>query len=203
MNLSIAIVGYSGHSYVCLDIAKKNKFIIEGYYDLKQKDVNPYNLVYLGREDKYVNCRTSYFVAIGDNQIRKKISETIFNQNHNLVNLIHSSSIISPTTVMLNHNLISAGIIINAQVTIGRGTIINTGAIIEHECVIENYVHIAPGAVLLGDVKVGECSFIGANSVIKEGVKIGKNCIVGAGAVVLKDIEDNTTVVGNPARLLL
>lgn len=203
MNISIAIVGYSGHSYVCLDIAKKNKFIVEGYYDLKKKEVNPYNLVYLGREDKHINSRSSYFVTIGDNQLRKKISEHVFSENHNLVNLIHPSSILSTTAVMLNHNLISAGVIINAQVCIGKGTIINTAAIIEHECVIEDYVHIAPGAVLLGDVKVGECSFIGANSVIKEGVKIGKNCIIGAGTVVLKDIEDNTTVVGNPARLLL
>lgn len=203
MNLSLAIIGYSGHSYVCLDIAKKNKFIIEGYYDLNKKELNPYDLVYLGREDKYVNRKSSYFVTIGENQLRKKISEHVFAENHNLVNLIHPSSIISSTSVMLNHNLISAGVIINAQVYIGKGTIINTASIIEHECFIDNYVHIAPGVVLLGNVKVGECSFIGANSVIKEGVEIGKNCVIGAGAVVLNDVQDNSTVVGNPAKLLL
>ena len=41
---------------------------------------------------------------------------------------------------------------------------------------------------------------IGANAVIRQGVKIGDNVTVGAGAVVLKDINSNTTFVGNPAK---
>lgn len=35
---------------------------------------------------------------------------------------------------------------------------------------------------------------------IKQGIKIGNNVIVGAGAVVLKNINSNTTFVGNPAK---
>jgi len=56
--------------------------------------------------------------------------------------------------------------------------------------------------VLCGNVKVGTRSFIGANSVIKQGVTIGDDVIVGAGSVVISDIQNRTTVVGNPARIL-
>ena len=38
------------------------------------------------------------------------------------------------------------------------------------------------------------------NSVIKEGIKIGSNVIIGAGSVVIRDINDNSKVVGNPAK---
>ena len=45
---------------------------------------------------------------------------------------------------------------------------------------------------------------IGANTWIGQDVtilaNIGKNCTVGAGSVVLRDVPDNTTVLGNPAR---
>ena len=33
-------------------------------------------------------------------------------------------------------------------------------------------------------------------------LKIGKNVMIGAGSVVVKDIPDDVTVVGNPARVL-
>ena len=44
--------------------------------------------------------------------------------------------------------------------------------------------------------------WIGGSATILGGVTIGKNAIVGAGAVVTKDVEPNTIVVGNPARVL-
>ena len=65
---------------------------------------------------------------------------------------------------------------------------------------IEDEVVIGSGAQVLGPVTVGRCAKIGANAVINQGVKIGDNVIVGAGAVVLKDVNSNTTFVGNPAK---
>jgi acetyltransferase-like isoleucine patch superfamily enzyme len=50
-------------------------------------------------------------------------------------------------------------------------------------------------------VQVGNLSFIGANAVVKQGVKIGVNVTIGAGAVILKDVPDNTVVVGSPERM--
>lgn len=44
--------------------------------------------------------------------------------------------------------------------------------------------------------------WIGAGSTILRGVTIGENSVVGAGSVVTKDVEPNTIVAGNPARVL-
>lgn len=41
-----------------------------------------------------------------------------------------------------------------------------------------------------------------ANAVVIGGIHIGNNCNIGAGAVVTKDIPDNSTVVGNPMRII-
>ncbi len=41
---------------------------------------------------------------------------------------------------------------------------------------------------------------IGSNATLVPGIIIGTNAVVGAGAVVTKDVPDDTTVVGNPAR---
>ena len=44
--------------------------------------------------------------------------------------------------------------------------------------------------------------WIGAGATILPGVTIGENAVVAAGAVVTKDVEDNTIVGGNPAKLI-
>lgn len=43
---------------------------------------------------------------------------------------------------------------------------------------------------------------IGSNATILCGVRIGRGAMVGAGAVVTRDVPANTTVAGNPARII-
>ena len=55
INKKIVIIGYSGHSYGCLEIALNQGISIIGYYDIVEKDLNPYNLKYLG-EEREIDC---------------------------------------------------------------------------------------------------------------------------------------------------
>ena len=199
-NKNLLIIGYSGHSFGCIEVAIKQGFLIVGYHDLLEKVSNPYNLNYLGHEDT-IDSNNKVFIAIGDNSIRRKIYKKLYLKDiSSNITLIHPGSTISKTSLIEEQTFINAGVIINPQVKIGVGCIINTGAIIEHDCFIGKFTHIAPGAVLSGNVSIGSECLIGANAVIRQGVKIGDNVIVGAGAVVLNDINSNSKFVGNPAR---
>jgi sugar O-acyltransferase (sialic acid O-acetyltransferase NeuD family) len=200
MNKKIVLIGYSGHSYGCVEVAIKQGFSIIGYHDVLEKISNPYHLKYLGHEDT-IDAANKPFIAIGNNSIRRKIYEKL-RSNTIFLNtiLIHSNTTISKSSMIEEQTFISAGVIINPQVKIGVGCIINTGAIIEHDCSIGKFSHIASGAVLAGNVSIGSGCMIGANAVIKQGVKVGDNVIIGAGSVVLKDVNSNTIFVGNPAK---
>jgi acetyltransferase-like isoleucine patch superfamily enzyme len=101
------------------------------------------------------------------------------------------------------------------------------GSIIGDNCSIQTFCFIPPGVeleewVFLGprvtftNVKhpranrkgsfektlVKKGATIGAGAVILCGITIGENAVIGAGAVVTKDVSDDTTVVGNPAKIL-
>lgn len=203
---NIALIGYSGHAYVVFETFFSQGQIISAYTDVEEKTQNPYALKWLGNENEAFVIEKlraySYFVSIGDNVLRRKISNYLIPLLGNPENALHKTAIISRSIHLGCGNLFGAGVIINAQVKIGNGVICNTGCIIEHECMIDDYAHIAPGATLCGNVAIGRESFVGANAVIKEGVKIGKNVIIGAGSVVIKDVSDNQKVVGNPQRLI-
>lgn len=58
------------------------------------------------------------------------------------------------------------------------------------------------GLEIARPVEIGDNAWIGGGAIILGGVKIGAGAIVGAGAVVTRDVPDNTTAVGNPARVL-
>ena len=49
---------------------------------------------------------------------------------------------------------------------------------------------------------IGDNCFVGAGAVIIGDIKIGNNVTVGANAVVTKDVPDNATVGGVPAKIL-
>lgn len=202
------LIGYSGHAYVAAGILKAMGRPATAYCDKEEKVNNPFNLTYLGKESDAEVIekikQTDFFIAVGDNSIRKRIYEQLSLLNYYPETIIHPSSIIDDSSFVTKYGvMVCPGVCINPLSKIGEAVICNTGCIIEHECIIEPFSHIGPGAVLCGNVKVGMSSFVGAGSVVKQGISIGKNVIIGAGAVVLKNVEDNQIVIGNPSKRLI
>lgn len=205
MSKLAVIIGYSGHSYVLLDALETRGYELRGYIDREKKEKNPYNLQYLGSESDNQFSEmlkdSDIFIAIGDNEVRRKIFNNITRHGASTPNLIHGKALVSPYAVVNPAAVVMAGAVINSLALIGKGVICNTSSIVEHECRLGDFVHLAPGAVLAGNVHVGENTFIGANSVVKQGVSIGSNVTVGAGSVILRDIPDDAKVYGNPGKL--
>ena len=69
-------------------------------------------------------------------------------------------------------------------------------------CRIGDYAHLAPGCTLGGDVTLGEVAFLGIGARVIPGIRIGRWSVIGAGSVVTKDIPDNCTAVGVPAKVI-
>ncbi|GEM_PF-1352218 len=91
-------------------------------------------------------------------------------------------------------------VFLGTDVHIGKNVIIRQQSNISHETVVGDLCFIAPGVGILSRVSIGEKTFIGAGAVIRDNVTVGKNCVIGMGAVVTKDVPDNITVTGIPAK---
>lgn len=82
----------------------------------------------------------------------------------------------------------------------GVGAVINAGTTIGNNCNISQYLSI--GTNTKHYAIIGDNVYIGPHVSIVEGVHIGNNVTIGAGAVVTKDVPDNATVAGVPAKII-
>lgn len=117
---------------------------------------------------------------------------------------------IGDDTVIGDNTVIGSLVHIDYNVRIGNNVRIEGMSYIPPLSKIGNNVFIGPRVTLTNDpyppsnrlvgVTVEDNAILCACSVIKAGVRIGKNSIVAMGAVVTRDVDDNTLVMGIPAK---
>jgi len=105
------------------------------------------------------------------------------------------------------------------SIEINRAAVIDQGIfiphlgniVVAHNTVIGKYASIHQGVTFgnegrdtnaTGMPNLGDSVYVGAGAKIVGGVKIGNGVMIGCNAVVVKDIPENATAVGVPARVI-
>jgi sugar O-acyltransferase (sialic acid O-acetyltransferase NeuD family) len=200
----IYIIGAGGHGKVVLDIISKNEqyraaAFLDDDLSLHNEVINGVKV--LGKSEIALDNDKAIIIAVGNNKIREKLFNLMKSNDLEIINAVHPDAVINSFVTIGKGNVIAAGTVINSNTKIYDNVIINTGTTVDHDCIIESHVHLSPGVNLGGNVKVMSGAHIGIGASVLPGVTVGKNSVVGAGAVVTKDVPDNVTVVGVPAKL--
>ncbi len=200
------ILGAGTYGEVIFELAETVGYKVIGFYD---DDPTLIGTEVMGKRviGSFSNFSRSdisgknFAVAIGNNKIRFQIMNNILHNEGLLPTLIHPKAIISPSA------------------NIGMGVYIHSGAYIWTNADIGDFTIISPNTVIAHHTKVGRACLIstlcavGALIVIKDNVtlgigttvitgvnRIGENVMSGGGSVIIKDVEDNSVIVGNPAK---
>lgn len=195
---NICLFGASGHGKVVKDVATSTNVVVEAFIDDHPTGDFLHEVPVVSSEKIAAYKANQFLISIGNNKIRKIVSQKI---NNDFAILIHKTAIVSPTATIAAGTVVMNGTNINADTNIGKHVIINTAAVIEHDCHIEDYVHISPNATITGNVHIGEGAHIGAGAIIIPNITIGKWATIGAGAVIINNVPDYAVVVGNPGKI--
>lgn len=206
--MKILIVGAGAQAKYVIDIAAQySDYEIVGIADAEN---NPAihgkmigNVPVIGSLDEILSqmdSETRLVLAHSSNRLKKRLDVHLRELGYRFLTLIHPRAYVSELAV------VGEGVIINAHATvmpfarIGNHVMIHSNTVVEHDNVLEDYVNLAPGVTLAGYVKVREGAYIHTGAAVIPSVTIGANAVVGAGAVVIKDVPDDVTVTGTPAR---
>tara|TARA_Y100000748_G_scaffold196657_1_gene164735 strand:- start:519 stop:1187 length:669 start_codon:yes stop_codon:yes gene_type:complete len=168
-----------------------NNYPVLSYEDFKASSV----------DEKYIT------VAVSNKELRRKIYDKCTIDKIKHYTLISNKSCIMNNVIIGEGSIISPFATLTSNINIGKSFHANLYSYVAHDCNIGNYVTFAPSVKCNGNVIIEDNVYVGTGAIIKQGTNdspiiIGENATIGAGAFVTKNVVKNTTVFGNPAKLL-
>lgn len=156
---------------------------------------------------KYISDEETYFfiayVGLGDEKATFEKIDNLDIPRKRYPNLIHPTAIIPEGYCKLGQGVLCAPLCqLSPDTTISDNCILLANSFVGHDSFLDKFAHVATNGVVGANVHVGKAVHMGSNATIREKIVIGDFSLIGAGAVVLNNIEEDTVVVGNPAKLL-
>lgn len=202
MKKKLILIGAGGYAKSVIDSLEFDRYEIVGFIDdIKTGEHLGYSI--LGNSLENFNPKTHcFFVCIGNNKKRTIWYNKILEKGFEIINIIDKSAIVSKNIRIGKGIFIGKLAIVNSDVTLGNNIIVNTKALLEHGTSVGDNSNVSTNTAVNGDTKIGKNCFIGSSSVLNGQLTIGDGAVIGSGTVVIKDVKENTTVVGVPGRVI-
>ncbi len=205
---SLIIIGARGFGREIVDISKHcigygSDFIIKGFLD-DNKDVlngfENYPPILSSVEDYHLVEGDVFITALGSIKWAEFYVNLIFEKGGEFINLIHKNAVIRQNVKLGKGIIIGAGSLISTDVHIADFTQIMSYCVIGHDVKIGMFCRLGDFVFLGGFTVINNRTFVAVRSTVLANIKIGENVTVGASSVVIRNIRDNISVFGNPAK---
>lgn len=169
--MNLLIIGAGGHGRCCYEIARRMKcFDIIDFVDDKAESVLDKKVI--GTTDHLQLFHQKYdcaFIAIGNNQIRKEMTEICKQIGFSIVTLIDPCAFVSSFSRIGEGSVIFPNSTIEATAIIERGCIISSNTTVHHDTRIKEYSLIYSQCAIRPYSTVDELTLIPSGTIVEGG----------------------------------
>ncbi len=207
---NLIIIGARGFGRETFNLATRcmefnNEWRIKGFLDDKEDALSGFEGYppIIGPVETYdVKPGDLFVCALGSVKHKYHYVKLIKEKGGLFASLIHPTVLISPNTKLGEGLMVWPYTAISCDIEIGDFVTVQSFSDFGHDVKIGNYCHINAYTFLGGFVKIGDFSTVNTGARIIPNIKIGDHATIGAGSIVIKDVPDNCTVFGNPAKVI-
>lgn len=142
----------------------------------------------------------TFVIAVGDPDLRRSLRTAYKGHKFNWGTLIHPTAHVSPYADIGEGCIVGPFCTVSYGACVGTHVSLNSYCGIGHHSKIGDYSVVSPKALIAGKAELKSSTFIGSGAVVTPGKVVGFGAKVAAGAVVYRNVRDNHTVMGNPAK---
>lgn len=204
----LIIIGARGFGREISDFAKQCKgysdeFIIKGFLDddsNKLKGFENYPPILASVEEYVVGPNDTFICGLGSIKWTKFYVSIILSKGGKFINLIHKQAILRENVKLGKGVIIGQGSVISTDVKIGEFTQIMSYAIVGHDVSIGSYCRLGDYVFIGGHTIIDDNVFIAVRATVLAKIAICKNATIGAASLVIRNVKENTSVFGVPAK---
>ncbi|HSK96940.1 MAG TPA: NeuD/PglB/VioB family sugar acetyltransferase [Euzebyales bacterium] len=154
----------------------------------------------IGTDDDLAKLDARFVISVASTTLRRELDRAVVRAGKQVVDaLVHPTCSIGADVDLGAGAVLTPGVRVASNVTVGRHTHVNFNSSVGHDAVLEDFVTVFPQVAISGYATLEQGVTMGTGSVVIPGVRIGAGATVGAGAVVVRDVPPHVTVVGVPA----
>lgn len=180
------------------------EYMVKGFIDddLSALDGFEHYPPLLGTIKDYIPQPNDVFVSSIGSHVRRKCIEEIISRGGVFQELIHNTAKILANVKMGKGNFVGAYTILGNDAVIGDYNMIQSYSIVAHDVRMGSFNRIDTHVTCVGGTIIEDDVNIHTSAVISHNVTVGKMAHVGALSFVIRSVAPETTVAGNPARVV-
>jgi len=206
---NLIILGASGLGREVYDLAKychgnDADFKVKGFLDDNPSVMmnSGYPPVIGTITDYEIQSDDVFFCGIGNVYSKKNTVEIILGKGGQFISLVHPAAIISSSSCIGTGVAIKAFCVISNNVIIEDFTYLQSSVIIGHDVHIGKYCQVNSFSFFAGYTRIHDMVTVNAGARFVQNAVAEEKSVIGMGSIVLGRVKRETTVFGNPAKVL-